>query len=287
MQAASEAYKLAMKERFRPWSYMRVTLGVINQDAQSGAVVPEEERYAYYSNLAKPFYGDKVSERYASCEQDYTTADSSMYFLPRDAANVIRNQGIVTDALLGSIEIQFPRAVDIKGPTIDFGPIYPVDFTLETDGENLEVTGNTSAQYVADYQFNGITYLRIIPARMSNGQGRLHVEQITMGGGVSFDGKKILNATRKEHVSPISEELPTVDFSMTAENRDRLFDIEREDSVINYLEIGQKVEITYGQKLLDGSTEWIPGGALKLREWSADDTELTIAASDSFASSLP
>ncbi len=40
MQTASQAYKAEMKKQLRDRSYIRVTIGLINQEAQASASVP-------------------------------------------------------------------------------------------------------------------------------------------------------------------------------------------------------------------------------------------------------
>lgn len=283
MQAASNEYKDMMRRKWRnPLSYLRVTIGLINQQAQASAYIPERDVYTYYSDLVKPMDNYKVQELYATCDQDYTTVDGSMYFLPKDAADVVLNQGIVTDGLKGEIEIRFPVQYDIKGLTVEFGKAYSVEFTIISDNRTLNVTNNADGHYVTEEIFEGATFLRFVPAAMVNGQSRFRINQITMGIGVYFDSKKILSATKKEHISPISEELPTIDFDVTVDNKDRAYDVENEESTVNFLEIGQQVEVLYGQAMDDGTIEWIPGTSLALKSWSADDTEMDFQASDCF-----
>lgn len=272
-----------MRRKWRnPLSYLRVTIGLINQQAQASAYIPERDVYTYYSDLVKPMDNYKVQELYATCDQDYTTVDGSMYFLPKDAADVVLNQGIVTDGLQGKIEIRFPVQYDIKGLTVEFGKAYPVDFTIISDNRTLNVTNNTDGHYVTEEIFEGATFLRFVPVVMVNGQSRFRINQITMGIGIYFDSKKILSATKKEHISPISEELPTIDFDVTVDNKDRAYDVENEESTVNFLEIGQRIEALYGQAMDDGTIEWIPGTSLALKSWSADDTEMDFQASDCF-----
>lgn len=283
MQAASKEYKEMMRRKWRnPLSHLRVTIGLINQQAQSSAYIPEPSGYTYYSNLVKPMDNYQVKELYASCDQDYTMVDGSMYFLPRDTADVVLNQGIVSDDLLGAIEIRFPVQYDIKGLTVEFGKAYPVEFTIISDNLTLNVTDNADDHYVMEEIFEGATFLRFVPVVMVNGQSRFRINQITMGIGIYFDSKKILSATKKEHISPISEELPTIDFDVTVDNKDRAYDVENEESTVNFLEIGQRIEALYGQAMDDGTIEWIPGTSLALKSWSADDTEMDFQASDCF-----
>lgn len=283
MQAASNAYKEMMRRKWRdPLSYLRVTIGVVNQEAQASMFIPDPERYTYYSDLDKPMDNYQVKELYATCDQNYTIIDEGMYFLPRQAADVVLNQGLVTDALLGTAEFRFPVEYNIRGLTIEFGRAYPVDFTIVSDNKTLDIADNDNGHFVTEEIFDGATFLRIVPHIMINGQSRLRINQITMGIGIYFDNKNILSAIKKEHISLISEELPTVDFSLSVTNRDRAFDVENQASAINYLEVGQDVEVLYGQGLDDGNIEWMPGVFLTLKKWSADDTEMEFQASDRF-----
>ena len=51
-------------------------------------------------------------ELYETCDQDYSTVDGGI-FLPRERQDAVLNQGIITDDLLGEVEIRFP-VHDIK-----------------------------------------------------------------------------------------------------------------------------------------------------------------------------
>ncbi len=282
MQAASASYKSEMKQPLRNRSYMRVTLGVINQEAQRTAYASTTGAYAYFSNLNKPFENYKVDYLYATAERNYSVADGSMVFLPRNIDEVILNAGIVTEELLGSIEINFDIAYDIKGLTIEFGKSYPVSFTIESDHNIVTISDNTSGSFITDEVFLQATYIRIIPTVMINSQGRLRIHQITMGVGIFFDNRKVLSSTLKDTKSPISEELPALDFDMTVDNKDKSYNVENKKSSINFLETGQECIVQYGYELNDGSIEWIPGAKLFLKSWSADDAQMKCSAVDRF-----
>ena len=180
MQVASQAYKAVMKEPFRNEpSHIRVTIGLINQEAQAGAYIPEQEDYTYYSSFKMPFDNYEVSELYAVCDQNYTTVDGSMYFLPRNREDCVLNQGLVSDGLLGPIEVRFGAPMDIKGLTIEFGKAYPVDFVIESDNYSLEVRKNADGHYVTEEIFEGATFLRFTPSVMVNGQSRFRICKLT------------------------------------------------------------------------------------------------------------
>ena len=277
MLQVTSAYKEEMKKPLRGHTLMRVNIGVINQEAQGSAKVSSET--AYFSNLTKPLNNYVVDALYATAEQNYSTVDGRMYFLPKEKSDCVLNQGIVSKEIKGIIDFIFPVPVDLRGVTIDFGKTYPEEFTIVTDQSFKDVTGNTNSKYVCDEVFKGTTTLSIIPNKMVNGHGRLHIHEIIMGIGIYFNERNILSASKKEHISPIMEALPTIDFRLSVNNKDRAYDIENEKSTVNFLELGQKVQAFLGQEVAD-RIEWLQVGTLKLKEWSADDDKMSFTALD-------
>lgn len=277
MLQVTSAYKEEMKKPLRGHTLMRVNIGVINQEAQGSVKVSSET--AYFSNLEKPLNNYVVDALYATAEQNYSSVDGRMYFLPREKSDCVLNQGIVSKEIKGIIDFIFPVPVDLRGVTIDFGKTYPEEFTIVADQSLKDVTGNTKSKYVCDEVFKGTTTLSIIPNKMVNGHGRLHIHEIIMGIGIYFNERNILSASKKEHISPIMEALPTIDFRLSVNNKDRAYDIENEKSTVNFLELGQKVQAFLGQEIED-RIEWLQVGTLKLKEWSADDDKMSFTAID-------
>lgn len=95
-----------------------------------------------------------------------------------------------------------------------------------------------------------------------------------------MDNEKIVSAELKSTLSPISESLPSVDFTVTIENMDKYYNVDNEDSAINYMETGQEMQVYYGYTLNDGEIEWVKGGTLYMQEWSADDKTAKFGAVD-------
>lgn len=276
-------YKQSMASNLRNQSYLVVTIGVINQVAQKSAAFVEEQgaQYSYLSNLSNPLDNYDVSYRYVSMEQDWYRADGTMIFPPRpEAVDFLLNNGVISQGLLGSICIKFNAEYDIRGLTIDWGANYPVSFTITNGEKSVDFENNTLSYWTTDEIFDGTEYLLITPTTMVNGQGRLRIQKIFMGVGISFENKKILRSSKTEYASPITEELPTIDFSLTIENRDRLFDVENKTSVIHYLEIGQEVTARYGYTLPNGEITWIDGCVCRLSDWEANDESMSLSAED-------
>ena len=285
MQAVSGQYKEMMKRKWiNRLCHMRVSIGMINQEAQASAQVPDQENYEYYSDFYKPLnnYAVKENELYAACDESYTRIDEGMFFLPREKNMAVLNQGIITEQIKGSIRFTFPIPQDIKGLTIEFGHAWPVNFVIRSDHQEVQIVGNNAGYFTTDEVFEESTYLEIQPSLMRYGNNRLRIHQITMGIGIYFSGHEIKSATQQEYVSPINEELPTMDFSLTVENRSRRFDIENVSSSVNFLEAGQIINVQYGQELDDGMIEWIPKTALLLKDWKVNDVEMSFSASDRF-----
>ena len=277
MLQVTSAYKEEMKKPLRGHTLMRVNIGVINQEAQGSAKVSSET--SYFSNLTKPLNNYVVDALYATTEQNYSTVDGRMYFLPREKSDCVLNQGIVSKDIMGDAQFTFPIPYDLRGITIDFGKAYPVDFTIITDNARKEVRGNKAGKYVCEDVFQGVSSLTIHPERMINGQVFLHIHEIIMGIGIYFNERNILTASKKEHISPIMEALPTIDFRLSVNNKDRAYDIENEKSTVNFLELGQKVQAFTGQEVGE-RIEWLQIGTLKLKEWSSDDDKMSFTAID-------
>lgn len=283
MLSASNIYKQSMNEHYRNQSYLVVTIGIINQAAQKDAAFVEEHgaQYSYLSNLKRPLDNYDVEFNYVTLEQDWYKLDGTMLFPPRpESADYLFNNGVISKDILGPICIRFNAAYDIRGLTIDWGPNYPVDFTITNGIKTVEITGNTLSYWTSEEIFDGTEYLLITPQTMVNGQGRLRIQKMFMGVGISFENKKITKSSKTEYASPVMEELPTVDFTMTIENKDRLFDVENKTSAIYYLEVGQEVTVRYGYEMPDGSIYWMDGCVCNLADWEADDEEMSFSAKD-------
>lgn len=287
MQAVSDGYIKAMKAPFRNnRSYIRGTIGIINSDAQDNATVDNgKNAFAYFSNTKKPFEDETVTRIYATCEQNFSKLDGSRYFLPKkDSKAKLYNNGIVTYALLGKIYISFGDvpALDIKGLTIDFGDCFPTKLTIEN--ENAKYTyENDKRVFITEDVFDGTSRIIITPIAMVNGQGRLRIYKINFGIVVSFGNAKTKSCSISEYVSPTAETLPSKDVEIILDNNDSYYNVEKEESAIRYLELGQEVKIAFGYDVHgDGNIEWLPEMLTYLKNWSANDTEAQFICADLF-----
>lgn len=288
MQYVSEEYKAAMNQAARNKSYMRISLGLVNQAAQSSAEVANAG-FTYFSDITKPVSSENVKEVYATFENNFSKIDETMYFLPREGSKEsLYNGGIITEEMCGQGEnpavlFQFNTEdpLDIKGLTLEFGDAYPVQFKVQTDEGEFEYT-NSSSKFVTEDTFDGTTFMRIVPIEMKNGAARFRIHNIVFGIGIEIVNEKIISAEVKSTISPIAESIPSIDFNVTIENMDKYYNVDNDESAINYMETGQEVKVYYGYTLNDGSIEWVKGATLHMQEWSADDKQAKFGAVDIF-----
>lgn len=286
MQNVSKEYKKSMKDTLRERSYMMVSFGLVNQEAQANAKVDGDE-FTYYSS--KNVFGKNTGDViYATYEHDFTKVDGSMYFLPRPTQNyAYYDTGLIGNPFVGNegyvllINLNIPAA-DIKGLSIDFGEIYPVDFDVITEsGQVFEIRGNDTGQWDTQEVLENTTYVKFVFYRMKNDYTRLRIYSLQMGFGLVYDNKDIMEATLETYISPISENVSQIDFSIKLQNYDQYFNVDNPKSAINFLETGQEMQIFYGYQLPStGEIEWIKGGKLLCSAWENDDYSATIKCED-------
>ena len=285
MQLVSKEYKEAMKLPFRNRAYIRVSIGVVNSDAQNNAVLDEETEITYYSDGKKPFDGYTVTKPYATAEQNFSKVDGSMYFLPKETDGYsFYNNGIVTNDILGAVYISFGGLVglDIKGLTIDFGECYPTQFTIQSDSGTKSYE-NDKQLFTTEDSFDGSSYFVITPITMLGGQDRMRIYQMMFGIANTFSNDKVINCSLKDYVSPISETIPSMDVSLTVDNQDLYYSPDNPESAIAYMEIGQEVKVAFGYDVTgNGDIEWLPETTTFLNTWSADDVQAKFASTDRF-----
>ena len=287
MQNVSRDYKRSMAMPHRNRGYIKATLGVINSEAHSTVnATSNQNKFAYFSNLTKPFDSYTVDKVYATSEENFSKVDGSMYFCPKKSSKQkFYNNGLVTKDILGRIYISFygTNKYDIKGLTIDWGEYYPVEFTIENDTVKHFYSGNDKSYWKTEDVFNGASYFIITPLKMVNGQGRLRVHQFFCGIVNVFTNKETKNFSMKEYVSSITDTIPSMNMSLTVDNQDLYYSPDNPESALAYFEVGQEMKVAFGYDVLgNGVIEWLPENTAYLKSWTATDIEAKFTATDRF-----
>lgn len=278
MQSVSSAYKDSMKRTLRERGYLTVYMGVVNLEAQKGAYVKPREVHPV-SGVTQPFRGQTPDKIYAFPEQDFSKVDGSMYFQPETSADYY-NQGILSKELNGAVTIYFDGEYDIHGMTIFFGECYPTEFTVQTAAGETHYS-NTSVEWITSDVFQSVSWVRIVPSSMVNGNGRLRVFKFTCGTSLTIPVNKIQNYSMTDVVSPITETLPTQDMKLEVVNVDRSYDVDDESSVINFFEKGQALQAVFSYDVAgDGVLEYTAPQTFYFKSADATETKATISATD-------
>ncbi len=279
MQSVSQAYKESMKQALRERGYITVYMGVVNLEAQKGAHVNAGE-VCYLSGITQPFSGQIPEKLYATAEEDFARVDGSMFFEPENSPYY--NQGIISSGIKDSVTVYLDMAYDLKGLTILFGDCYPTGFTIQTVNGTTSYTNNAPEWHTED-TFNGVSWIKITPTKMVNGDGRLRIFQFTCGVSVTIPVNRIQSYSLTDVVSPISETLPTQDMKLEVPNVDGTYNVDDTGSIINYFETGQEMRVIHSYDVAgDGVLEYVAPQTLYLKSVDATDQKATFSATDRF-----
>lgn len=279
MIKASNAYKYAMQKKIRDRAYISITLGVVNGDAQNTAYFDGD--YAYWGNKVLPFKNDAEYTEYATLEQNYMRVDGQMYFLPRETSGLyqLRNAPLTTQNIMETVKVAFPQEYSIKGLTINFGKYYPTSFKIVTDEKELTYT-NDKHDFSTTDVIGNTTNIQIIPISMVGGNKRLRVEKIVMGVGLTYRNNDVSTSSFEEFVNGISAEIPYRKLSVTILDKNNVYNVDDDNSFINFLETGQKMKLSYGMVLSDDTVEWHKKATMLLTDWNFKKNQMSFTAND-------
>lgn len=287
MQKVSKEYRDSMGSGLRERAYTMISFGLVNQEIQGNAKVGEG-RFAYYSKQDDLFMKKASKQIYATLEENFSKIDGSMFFLPRDrelcfSTELVSNE-IVSNAVFELvIKLNVPPT-DFKGFTVEFGENFPVDFDLVTDlGQKMEVRNNDKSIWTTQNVFNNVTKFTLKFYQMKNLHSRVRIYSILFGYGLTYYNDDVISSSLESYMSPISETIPQIDFTLQLKNYDRYFDADNPNSAINFLETGQELNVYYGYQLPNSdSIEWIKGNKLWCSSWESNKNVATIRCQDVF-----
>lgn len=282
MIRASSKYKDAMRAMIRDRAYISVTVGVVNSDAQNTAYF--DGKYAWWSNLSLPLKNDADYAEYATLEQNYMRADGQMIFLPRNTDELyqLKNAPITTEEVMKKVKVVFPQEYSIKGLTINFGRYFPTSFKVISDAKELTYS-NDKAEFITTDVIGDTTQIEIVPIAMAGGKKRLRIEKIVMGVGLNYGNSEISNSTFESFVNGISAETPYQKFNVTILDDKNVYNVDDDNSFINFLQTGQKISLSYGMTIENG-IEWLQKATLQLSSWQSKQNQMSFTAVDIFDS---
>lgn len=278
MYTASKAYKAAMSKMIRSRAYISAGVGIINQEAQADCAFAGD--YAAWSDRKLPLTNRTVDGEYATLEENFMRCDGSQIFLP-EYDQYIRT-GITTKDVMGTIRIEFGNTYNIKGLTVEFPDAYPVKFKIRSNSATRTYE-NANRKFETTDTFEDTTYIDIIPVEMRGGNQRLRINSIKMGIGLTYTDDDVDKTDITEFISFISGELPSLDVSLSVLDYSDNYNVDNANSFINFLATKQKITISFGMTLEDGTVEWIPAATAYLSGWDSKKGSMSFKAKDIFA----
>lgn len=273
----SKEYKEIMNRPIRNRAYISVGIGIIDQEAQASATANGAFAYCSYGDI---FNTNQGWIEYATLEENYFKADGSMYFMPENNELMqLKNNGITTEEIRGIVRIDFPQKYAIKGLTLEFGSAYPTEFKVQTEEKLLTYTNNSEKFETMDV-LGDTSYIIITPVTMVGGEQRFRIKSALMGVGLSYTNEQTKSFKLTEFVSPISAELPKESISYSFYDEENRFDVNDNDSFIDYLETMQKIAVSFGLELDDESVEWHKIATVFLKSWSSKKGQVSLTATD-------
>lgn len=277
MISASNEWKEIMNRPVRNRAFISVGIGIVNQNAQRTGSASGTFAYWSYGDI---FNANRANIDYATMEQNYLKADGAMLFMPEDdELKQLEYNGIATESLIGAVRIDFPEVYAIKGITISFGVAYPTAFTIQTAQKTLEYT-NDAETFVTSDVLGDTNYIIITPTSMVGGQQRFRIKSILMGVGLNYANAQTKQFSLDESVSSISAELPNKSIDYSFYDEENRFDVDDDNSFIDYLETMQKVTLSFGVELDSGEVEWHQVSTTYLKEWKSQKGVFSISTTD-------
>lgn len=288
---ASEAWVAAHNQILLPETFVEVSYGAADEEAQSTAV-PSGSEEAVFSNTANIVDKAARSHMYATLERNLWSLNGTRSVF--DTTGEPDNIGFVSEsASEGAIRIDFPQVMTtlIPGITITWSSEYneyPNSFTVtvrrgNTDVASKTVTGNT--EITTSVELDMVDYDTVfieihdwcLPDR------RFRIDRVEMGLGITFTKKELLSFTHEREGDLSSGALPKNCIKFSVDNSSGVWNPDNPQGGVKYLAERQKLIVRYGMKV-DDEIEWIDGGIFYLSEWDTPSNggEASFVARDIF-----
>lgn len=277
MISVSNKYKEIMSRPVRNRAFISVGIGIINQNAQASGKANGNFAYWSYGSI---FDANQSRIEYATLEENFMKTDGNMIFMPEnDELMQLQYNGVTTDALLGTVRIDFPQIYAVKGITLVFSSAYPTSFTLQTAEKTLTYSNN-SEKFETNDVLGDTNYILITPLSMSGGQQRFRIKSVLIGVGLQYYNQQTKSFSLDEYVSPISEDLPSENMSYSFYDEENYFNVDDESSFVGFLETLQKITVSFGLELDNGDVEWRQIATQYLKDWKSQKDTVSLSATD-------
>lgn len=267
MYPVIDAYKEQMARPYRNESYVRLQYGLFNVIASGMATISDNG----HTKWADDKIGDTVlpDSDYITFENNRWEVGNRLKLLPR--TETYQTSGFISSEISDDngkfknspvVTISFVSAQTLSGLSLWF------DTVLNTYPRKIKINGKeyypSSSMLSIDEPIENVDVVTIEFIESFLPRQRVRLNRIGLGRTITFESKDLVSTSYQSSVDLISCELPKKTFSFTINNIDHVYDPLNENSLSNYVDLCQPVDIEYGYKLDDGSVYWFHGDHLVL-----------------------
>lgn len=263
MQPVSKTYKAQMKKNLRNPSYVWVSYGVFNLQAEKQAKF-SDNGHAVFSRLTinDDFLPNK---EYITLEKDYWRVDGTQLILPNQGS--YDYDGYVSNAVSNSNNT-FSNNPMITIDFADSQSIYGLTFTFLDYPKEIKVNGKTyypnSDKWEMPDKLLDVRQIKIEFVKAHFAGRRIRLNRIQFGRKVIFDNRTLIKTSYSSMVDFVSLSLTNKRLSFTIDNFNQRYNPLNPDGLYAFLETKQPADIDYGYQLDNGTIEKVHGDSLVL-----------------------
>lgn len=292
MQNVSAAWAAAHAGALLGESFVEISYDVTDTDAQAAAAASASGALSALSRISDTVAADPTPPAaYATLEDGLWLLDGSRTVIPASGAAPGGFVGSALSDASGAYSAPHPALTltfsevhepNIPGVTVTWSTVYgeyASSFRVTAYNGSAAiaektVTGNTSVRSVVLLGISSYDRIVIEVLTWCLPYRRARIEAVFVGIRQVYTRSDLTEYRHEASVDPISAEAPMGRISFSLDNRDDKFDPTNDAGMSKYLSERQKMTVRYGQRLGDGSTEFIPGGVFYLSEWDVPQNGL-------------
>lgn len=271
MYTVSTGYDEQNFRAIRNASHIKIAFGVVDPQ---GAILsnPTDNGHLDYSAVDRVDMGVGVSQTYQTLEHNRfildgknTLAEHTDFLFQGYVGNLISNAAGIWETP-PTVTIEFDDYTKFSALTFNFDTTmdeYPTEMQITAYKDGVVVSDETvypnKAEYwIYDTELPTLNKLVVIMKKSLRPYRRARILSLLWGFTQELTEADISECTMQHTVEMLSANLPKFTFNFTMLDQSKRYDPESPDTLWDYLESLQPVNVQIGQDLDDGTIEWIP-----------------------------
>lgn len=271
MYLVSPQYNEQNFRQVRNASHVKIAFGVVDPQ---GAILsnPTDNGHLDYSAVDRVDMGIGVSQTYQTLEHNRfildgknTLAEHTDFLFQGYVGNLISNAAGIWETP-PTVTIEFDDYTKFSALTFNFDTTmdeYPTEMQITAYKDGVVVSDETvypnkAENWIYDTELPTLNKLVVIMKKSLRPYRRARILSLLWGFTQELTEADISECTMQHTVEMLSANLPKFTFNFTMLDQSKRYDPESPDTLWDYLESLQPVNVQIGQDLDDGTIEWIP-----------------------------